>query len=303
MNSYLILQKMHVTEVSMESSPITSGFPSIPAVMGFVHALQRKVQGLHPGIQFSQAGISSHSFYPGVHRTGGGLKVAFSKNPPHAKKHVETNADGSMKGVPFIEEGKAEMLVSVIIKIGGGLLDGKALAQDVSVLLPDLRLAGGKIWGAKKVIFQNCSDTEEDQRKILRCLMPGFVLVERKDLVEKNMEQGLDALDALLDHLEISRVVEEGDQGQERVHWRRKSEEPGWLVPISVGYHAISEPGHVRNQRDPNCLHCFAENVITLGEFIMPLRLDRVESLLWKSNVDEEYGLYVYTQSFQTTGE
>jgi CRISPR-associated protein Csy2 len=303
MNSYLIIQKMHVTEVSMESSPITSGFPSIPAVMGFVHALQRKIQALHPGIQFPQTGISSHSFIPGVHQIGGGVKVAFSKNPPHARKHVEINSDGAMKGVPFIEEGKADMVVSIIIKIGEGLRDGKALAQDVFAHLPGLRLAGGKIWGAKKVIYQNCPDTEEDQRKILRCLMPGFVLVERKDLIEKSMEDGLDALDAILDHLEISRAVEEDDQGTESVHWRRKSKEPGWLVPISVGYHGISELGHVFNQRDSNCLHSFAENVISLGEFMMPLRLDRVESLLWKSNVDEKRGLYLYTQSFQTTGE
>lgn len=287
---------MQVSEVSMDSSPITCGFPSIPAMMGFVHNLQRKIQPLHPGIIFSQAGISSHSFIPGVRQVQGSEKITFCKHPPHTAKHVEKNKEGNFRGVSFVQEGKASITISIIIKIEDGLNDGKALAQNIADLLPRLRFAGGNIWGAKKVIFQNCPDTEKAHKQILCRLMPGFVLIDRKSLVTTSMEKGLDALDAILDHLEISRITEEVEQ-KETVYWQRKSNESGWLVPISVGYHIISEPGYVKNQRDPETLHCFAENVITLGEFLMPHRLDRVENLLWKTHVDEDHGLFVYTQS------
>jgi CRISPR-associated protein Csy2 len=131
--------------------------------------------------------------------------------------------------------------------------------------------------------------------------MPGFVLQERKDLVEKSMEKGIDALDALLDHLEVTRV--ESDENGQKPEWAKKSGEPGWLVPLSVGYHALSAPGRVANQRDPGFEHCFAENVLTLGEFVMPIRLDRVEQLLWHPKIDESQGLYLYTQTFQNKGD
>jgi len=295
MDNYLIIRKMRVSEASMETSPVTRGFPSIPALMGFVHALQRKLQTNHPSIGFANAGISCHSFDPGMHNTGEGLKISMSRNPPHEKKHLE-------KGVPFIEEGKADMVVSVIIGIEKGEFERQGLISDATDLLPSLRFSGGTIWGAVQIQIVSCSkDDEAGQRIVLRQLMPGFVLQERRDLVEKSMEQGLDALDALLDHLEVSRV--ESDEKHQKAEWAKKSGEPGWLVPVSVGYHALSAPGKVASQRDPNFEHCFAENVLTLGEFVMPIRLDRVEQLLWQPKTDETQGLFLYTQTFQNKGD
>ncbi|PTN35183.1 type I-F CRISPR-associated protein Csy2 [Desulfonatronum sp. SC1] len=297
MDSYLVIQKMDVTEASMDSCPIVNGFPGVPAIMGFVHALQRKLQSGHPGILLPLAGISCHYFDPGVHKTGRETRLSLSKNPPYLKKHVEKDKNGLLKGVPFIEEGKADMRVSLIIKILGEDLSFKDLQKGVQAILPLLRFAGGTIWGAENIVCRNCGD-EEDERHLLRLLMPGFVLVERRDLIEQSMEDGKDALDALLDHLEVRRVEDENGQ---TVGWGRKTEEPGWLVPIAVGYRAISETGQVKNQRDPEYPHCFAENVVTLGEFVMPIRLDRLGKVLWQSNVDEASGLFVYTN--QNKGE
>lgn len=295
MDNYLIIKKMKVSEASMDTSPVTRGFPGIPALMGFVHALQRKLQTNHPGTGFVAAGISCHSFDPGMHNTGEGVKISMSRNPPHEKRHLE-------KGVPFIEEGKADMLVSVIICVERGEFEAQGLIDDTTNLLPSMRFSGGTIWGAEQIRIVSCSkDDEKGQKMVLRQLMPGFVLLDRKDLVEKSMEQGLDALDSLLDHLEVSRM--EPEEVHQKAEWAKKSGEPGWLVPISVGYHALSASGRVANQRDPDIEHCFAENVITLGEFAMPTRLDRVEQLLWSSKTDENQGLYLYAQKFQNKGD
>lgn len=295
MDNYLIIRKMRISEASMETSPVTRGFPSIPALMGFVHALQRKLQKNHPGIGLATAGISCHTFDPSMHSTGEGLKISMSRNPPHEKKHLE-------KGVPFIEEGKVDMVVSVIIGIETGEFESRGLISDTTDLLPSLRFSGGTIWEPEQIRIFSCSKEDaEGQRKILRQLMPGFVLQERRDLVEKSMDQGLDALDALLDHLEVYRV--ESDGTHQKAEWAKKSGEPGWLVPVSVGYHALSAPGKVANQRDPDFEHCFAENVLTLGEFVMPIRLDRVEQLLWQPKKDETQGLYLYTQTIQDKGD
>lgn len=292
MDNYLILQKMKVTEAGMDSSPIISGFPSLPAVMGFVHALQRLVQKRLPEVSFPKAGICSHAFDPGVHRTGEGVKPALTKNPPYARKHLE-------KGVPFIEEGKADMTVSIVIQIEGGSFDQASLKAQITSALPRLRFSGGTIWSPNNILIRSCAkDDEEGHKKILRSIMPGFVLQDRKDLVEKSMDAGSDALDAILDHLEVQRqnLPDHDGLSPAKSRWVRKSGEPGWLVPIAVGYKAISEVSQVKNQRDPECQHHFAENVLTLGEFIMPVRLDTVESLLWQSYIDDKEGLYLYTQ-------
>lgn len=289
MDSYLVIQKMRVTEASMEAAPVVSGFPSVPAVMGFVHALQRRLQARYAGVVFSGAGIACHTFEPGIRPTGEGIKAVMSKNPPHARKHLD-------KGVPFIEEGKADLLVSIIVRVEGPFFDPEPFKAEVTTSLPLLRFAGGTIWEAKSVQFYTCSpDAPDEQKKVLRALMPGFVLMERRDLVEQSMDQGLDALDALLDHLEIRRLVSD-DSDATSYRWERKSAEAGWLVPVSVGYRDISGTVKAANQRDPDCEHCFAENVLTLGEFIMPIRLNRVESVLWKSFIDHRHGLYLYTQ-------
>jgi len=297
MDNYLAIQKMDVSEVNMDSCPIISGFPSIPAIMGFVHALQRKLQVKYPDLLFSRAGVSCHSFSPRIHRTGGRTKLSLTKNPPYLKKHTEKNRNGLLKGVPFIEEGKADMCVSVLIQVRCESVNFRELCDDVSRILPHLRFSGGTIWHAENIRCETLAE-ENDHTRILRLLMPGFVLIERRDLMENLMDEGKDALDSLLDHLEVSRIKSKEDQTD---IWQRKSGEPGWLVPIAVGYRTISAPGKVDNQRHPDCLHSFAENMVTLGEFVMPVGLENVENALWQADIDEGQGIFVYVN--QREGE
>ncbi len=289
---------MPVTEMSMDSSPITIGFPSIPAFMGFVHALQRKLQKKYTGLYLSDAGIACHTFEPGVYQTKQGLKISMSRNPFYQEKHLR-------KGVPFIEEGKADIEVSIIVAFHGDNFSSEELQKDVNSILPHLRFAGGTIWQPKQVKIVSIPwDDDIGQKKLLHQLMPGFVLLERRDLVEHSMNEGVDILDAILDHLEVRKFHADGEEkdGNER-YWSRKSGVPGWLVPISVGYRALSPLGNVENQRDPAFKHCFAENVITLGEFVMPVRVKSLQNIMWSSYVDEDHGLYVFVQRLQNKGE
>jgi len=112
-------------------------------------------------------------------------------------------------------------------------------------------------------------------------------------LIAEAMEEGIDALDALLDYLQICRQQAEND---DKIVWSRKRPVSGWLVPVVVGYKAISPLAKVKSQRDPDCLHCFAENVITLGEFVMPIRFQSIEEFLWYPEIDEDKGFYIYQQ-------
>ena len=62
---------------------------------------------------------------------------------------------------------------------------------------------------------------------------------------------------------------------------------------IAVGFQGISELGQAKNQRDANTPHRFAESILTLGEFVMPYRIEHIDQLLWKYHVDLENNLYL----------
>ena len=303
MKHYVIIKKMRITEATMESSPVTAGFPSVPAFMGFVHALERKLRKNKIEVSFEGAGIVSHEFTPHIQRVPqdyGEYRFALTKNPPTKSDDIQKN--GRVKTPSFIEEGKADMTVSMVIEITSLQNAVDEMQEAVRGMLPHLRFSGGVIWEAEAILAMSSTwDDEKQERKILKKLMPGFALKERRDLVKKAMDEdkNMDALDAILAHLEIHKIQEEDDD--EKFVWRRKRETAGWLVPISVGFQALTPLKKVRNQRrnqsDPDYLHRFAENVLTLGEFVMPVRADSVEELLWRRSVDEERGLYVYKQT------
>ena len=121
--------------------------------------------------------------------------------------------------------------------------------------------------------------------------MLGHIIVERRNLMVKSMEEGQDALEALLAHLKVMHRAEQDTDGN--VTWTSKRKTSGWLVPIAVGFQGISPLGKAKNQRDINALHRFAESVITLGEFVMPYRINQLDEMLWQYHVDLEKNLYL----------
>ena len=71
----------------------------------------------------------------------------------------------------------------------------------------------------------------------------------------------------------------------------------GWIVPIATGYQGISELGIVKNQRDADTSHRFAESVLTLGEFKMAYQIKKLDDMLWSYHVDIENKLYLCQQT------
>ena len=83
------------------------------------------------------------------------------------------------------------------------------------------------------------------------------------------------------------------DNGIKSISWKGSKKEPGWIVPIAVGFHGISQLGIAENQRDETTDHRFAESVVTLGEFKMPYRVRSLDEMMWEYNVYLEQNLYV----------
>lgn len=280
----LILPRISVQNANALSSPFTIGFPAMTAWLSAVHALQRKLQQAgYSDIELDSVGVISHQFYLQTHRGSGDFVASIigTGNP--------LDKDGNRPS--FIEEARAHLTTSLVIGYSGLDANEKDLALPVisQLLHGQLKIAGGDILSFDPPYFTNTENTKDTQ-KMLRKLMPGYALIERRDLMQNAMQNGQDALDALIDHLAIHHAC---TQEEEKVLWKSGRKEKGWLVPIAVGFQGISPLGKALNQRDEDKPHCFAEAVVTLGEFKMVHHIEDIDTMQWCYRTDLEKNLYL----------
>ena len=286
MRHFLLISHLKIQNANAMSSPYTIGFPAMTAWLGAVHALQRKLQAQDCAINLSKVAVSCHDFNLQTYKGRGDFvhSIIGTANP--------LDKDGNRPA--FIEEARCHLDVSLLVEIDNLTIKKREqLLSSIDGLIGSMKFASGDILSVKKIEvldFDEDETQEKELRPILNKLMLGHVLIERRDLVIQSMSEGKDALDAVLDHL---KVTHNSTQDDDKVVWSSKRKTSGWLVPIAVGFQGISELGQAKNQRDVNTPHRFAESVITLGEFVMPYRIEKLDQLLWKYHVDLENNLYI----------
>jgi CRISPR type I-F/YPEST-associated protein Csy2 len=286
MKNYLYINHVLIQNANAMSSPYTIGFPAMTAWLGAVHALQRRLQqrGL-ADVFLLKTAVSCHRFNLQTYRGRGDAvySIIGTANP--------LNKDG--KRSSFIEEARCHLEVSFIVEVTGVNGDNKTeFLAFTREELNKMKMAGGDILSLKgiELLFVDADD-EKQVKALLRKLMPGYVLIERRDLMTASMDEGKDALGALLDHIKVAHIASIDDDGI--VRWNAQRKEPGWIVPIAVGFKGISGICKAKNQRDETTEHRFAESVVTLGEFKMPYRFQNVDDMMWSYSADIEQGLYV----------
>ncbi|MBI3771415.1 MAG: type I-F CRISPR-associated protein Csy2 [Gammaproteobacteria bacterium] len=302
-DAVILLPCLQVQNANAVSGPLTWGFPSPTAFAGFIHAMQRKVAD-ELALRFEGVGIVCHRFEPQVSRPAGKYTQVFNltRNP--------LTKDGSTAAI--VEEGRAHMEISLLIAIQGRIDSDEIefVAQRLMQVAHTMRLAGGSLLPQRQgkryepqLLMLPQSEVERDAifRKLKRRLLPGFALVQREDRLADHLGEmratnaNANALDALLD---LARLNIEPDQPNpdkpEEKQWGIRRH-PGWLVPIPVGYAAISalyQPGEVLNARDDGTPFRFVESLYSLGEWVSPHRLTSLQQLLWHHHSDIERGLY-----------
>lgn len=288
----LIIPHIKVHNANALSSPFTIGFPAMTAWLGGVHALQRHLNAQDIPVNFLATGVVSHDV---------NLQTYKGDNDyVHSIVGTGNPLDKTGARSAFIEEARCHLEISLVIEFNGITIDEHEhlLSAVTQLLHAKMKLAGGDIKSFQPLFCINNSEGDDkDLRKLQRHLMPGYVLIERRDLMQAAMAEGVDALNALIDYLAVHHSCDQDEEGN--LEWRsyRKTLEnkpAGWVVPIATGYHALSELSDAKNQRDPNTSHRFAESLVTLGEFKMPHRLHSVEQMLWRYHIDGD--LYLCQQ-------
>jgi len=285
----LLLPHIIVHNANALSSPFTIGFPAMTAWLGATHALQRKLNADgFDTLRFNATGVVNHQADLQTFKGEGDYvhSIIGTGNP--------LDKDG--KRPSFIEEARIHLDVSLVIEYDGLDEDERErFEKRVSHHLRGrMKIAGGDIFGCKAPLLMKVKNGDEKQLAILsRKLMPGYAIIERRELMIEAMSKGFNAMDALLDYLLIHNRCEEKN---EKVIWHREKREKGWIVPISIGFQGLSELGKAKNQRDEKTPHRFAESVVTLGEFKMPYKIESVDEILWRYSYDKENALYLCEQ-------
>ncbi|MEE9398378.1 MAG: type I-F CRISPR-associated protein Csy2 [Methylococcales bacterium] len=288
MKHILLIPHINVLNANALSSPYTVGFPAMSAWLGATHALERKLRAAeYDKVHFKSMAVVCHNIDLQTYKGNGDYvhSIIGTGNP----------LDKNGNRPSFIEEARCHLDISLVMECEGlGIIDEDDFTEWVDQLIQGkMKLAGGDILKNQASELIEVDD-ETSRRKLLRRLMPGYCLIERRDLMKKAMQEGQDAIDALLEYLKVTQSSELDEN--EKVTWTSSRREKGWIVPIATGFHGITDLGIAENQRDPDTPHRFAESIVTLGEFVMPYRIKDLDQMLWHYHTDLENNLYLCQQ-------
>lgn len=299
---YLLLRHVKIHNANAFSSPLTIGFPAMTAWLGAMHALERKLRQHEAlsDIRLTKLAVSCHDFNLQTYKGPGDYvnSVIITANPLRKK-------GASFERPPFIEEARVHLTISLLIEIDGLLPDSFSIfIEKTTEALMGMKIAGGDILDFLPIqdpmeststrnsrILLVDEENEKDVRRAVRSLMPGYVLVERRQLLKRKQEE-LNQQDILQVMLDLLALHYEYDDEQDSWHLQPRKEK-GWLVPIVTGFKGLTPLGHVANQRDASTLHRFAEPVLTLGEFKMAHRFNCIDDMMWHYHYDKNKDLYV----------
>jgi CRISPR-associated protein Csy2 len=330
----LELPRLRVQNANAISSPLTWGFPAITAFTGFMTALARRL-GPEAGIAFQGVGVICHGFEAQVTHGGYTRSFALTRNPVLAdgstaaiveegRVHLDITLvlQADLAHRYLDDNARAELAAHIGHLVAGMRLAGGSVMPPLPGQFqrpprPRLSLLAGQ-----------ADDRASQFKRMRRRWLPGFALVLRDDLLQthwaelQTCQPQATLLDAWLD---LSRInhratrrqpdlasaastaampapVTSATQATEATEaapaipadWATDSR-PGWLVPIPVGFAALSElhaPGTVAGARDPAVHFQFVESVYAIGQWISPHRLQDTQDLLWHTSHDAASGLY-----------
>lgn len=303
----LILPHVRVQNANAISSPLTWGFPSITAFLGLMWALERRLDGKYP-LTFDSVGVVCHAFEAQTASMGFHNVFCLTRNP--------LEKDGGSASI--IEEGRAHLDITLLFGVSGSFLSEPEeyrteVAREIMEMLSRMRIAGGSViprrsfsrFQPKIELIDADADDQTDLRKLCYALLPGFTLVERSDLLRQRLEdlrQENEAATSFDAWISLARINWRAVQDQEnfnqeapQVEWKHDREGKGWLVPLPLGYAALTSEqpaGTVEAARDPDTPFYFVESIYGIGQWVAPHRIDNVRAMLWYASADKEQGLF-----------
>lgn len=288
MTSYVVLERAVVQDANCIAG-FTYGFPAITHFLGYTHALSRKLSA-YTDVTLTGCAVVAHSHELQINR----------KTPKEPYRFALTRNPLGDKGesMPMVEEGRMRMTISLVIELSRELADDEkeSFLDAFSMVSFGARIAGGRVVELGSTKLYTTSDNDSVNRGLLRSLTPGFILTDRTELLKDHLntlrKENPDAnmLDAWCDFASLTYNAEQTNytnaSGTPHANWVLAPKPyAGYLVPIVVGYKAISplyDAGTRRHARDLSVPFCLAENAYGIGQWISPHRVDVIDDVMWR---------------------
>ena len=298
-SNLLVLPRLKIQHANCISSPLTWGFPAISAFVGCMNALERRLPE-HIRLAFDAVGVICHEH-----------QLQTDKDYVHRFNLTRNPVDKTGKTAAIVEEGRIHLEVTLLLSVSGDSTRGsneerKLIANELAEIVAGMRIAGGSVLPlTHHPQLISFSDNDEAQEKLFRRLryqwLPGFALVSRDDLLQshfQNLKEERPETTLLEAWLDLSRFnhhcVGADAEDSSEFEWNMQKK-PGWLVPIPVGYGALSElyePGEVMNTRDSETPFRFVESLYSIGQWISPHRINIIDELMWYDASEPDQGVY-----------
>ena len=195
-------------------------------------------------IRFTEMAVSYHKTSLQTIRKNGIGYIVMTANPLVVDKKKSSKDNYIFKRAPLLEEPRIHLLVSLLIEVEGA--DGnnmELLEQAVKEILPRMKMAGGDILDVGKIqVMRIDVNDRKAVKKVIFSLMPGYVPIERKDLMEAEELERKDNLDRLLHYLKVYQTAEKDESGK-ITGWKYEKAAAGWIVPLAVGFKGLSTRG------------------------------------------------------------
>lgn len=296
---YIYFHKVVICDANAISSPLTFGFPAVTGFTGAFHALSRTIMADARFADLALGGVllACYDCTPKTYRTSKYRDYTFNQTRNPLKK------DGSTASI--VEEGKCNLVMSFAVEVLANNLISEQTSQELTQFLSQAifrqRIAGGSVMAMAKTDSVRYVGFENIQ-SLVPLLMPAFVLMdaslEFSELITKAQSQNPNTtpLDVLLDVCTLHHIPELDTNGNTKWDTQSIKTGYGWLVPMPMGYQAISkrfQAGKLVNVRNPEYPSQYVEAVYGLGKWVYPHHLkDNIETAFWRQQYDET-GLYL----------
>lgn len=180
MGQFIFINKIQVQDASCVAG-LTWGFPSITGFSGFTHALSLKVQQS----SFSkikvcqQVMVVAHEHHH--HTYENDYQITRFSQKRGANFYSNTESGKRSKTMTRIEEGRMDMIISLLIPIKGRVGSNiKGSFVDYLIhTVSTMRIAGGSVTSIKEIDVLALDDLNPgNQLLVKRKLMPGYVLLD-----------------------------------------------------------------------------------------------------------------------------
>lgn len=214
----LVIERLSIQNLNAVSGQVFGAVGIVPS-LGFVHALQRKLNELPQYQSLVLTGCIVAVHYQHIHTYHNehhSLKFLQSRNP--AVSFYGTDNAKKSVAPAVIEEGKMNAEISLIIPYESDLQSHQVenLKKDIGDLCYRLRFAGGTILNHQAINTYVISSDDEKNiqlRQMIRRLLPSFILYDCRDVLaehiakQKQDNTEFDELDGLMDFIGLKMVA------------------------------------------------------------------------------------------------